>query len=80
MGNLKFFFVQSVKPDHFAGHLAVLNFYVGSFQKTELVQTRETRQMIDQAYVGSFRRLYGTNPAIMRTVHIAHFKTGTLTG
>src|SRR5215208_5552540 len=54
------------------GELPFLDLPVGRLYETVVVYSRERRQLPDEPDVRALRRLYGTHPAVVGGMHVAH--------
>ena len=71
--------------DHVIGNhrifgVSLVNFPVGSFNKTIFIDSRIACKIIDQTDIRSFGSLYGAHSAIVRIVHVPDLKSGTVSG
>src|SRR5262249_19834862 len=57
---------------------AVNDLAIRRFDETKFIDAREGAHRTDQADVWTFRRLDGTNTAVMRRMNVAHFEAGAL--
>ncbi len=78
LGNDMILFFQRRQITDAVGHPAILYFTIGSLDKTEIIDSRISRQRRDQTDVRTFRCLDRTNPAVMGRMHVADFETGAL--
>ena len=62
------------------GNLTIFHLAIGGLKEAIAVGTGEDRQGVDEADVGPFRGLDGTDPAVMGRVHVAHLEAGALPG
>ncbi len=67
---------------HLIGHHAggLIHLAVGRLHKAVLIDTGKGRQIGDQTDVGAFRGLDRAHTAVVAVVHIAHLKSGAVTG
>src|SRR6516165_5586844 len=61
------------------GDAAVRHLAIRCFNKTKLVDARESTHRADQADVWTFRRFDRANATVVRRMNVAHFKAGALT-
>ena len=69
-------FLVGPQPENLVGQLALDDLAVRRDQEAVLIDAGIDRQAGDQTDVGSFRRLDGTDPAIVGDVHVAHLEPG----
>src|SRR3954471_12076312 len=53
----------------------IMDFAIRSFDKSEFVDSRESRHRTDETDVRTFRCLDRTNTAVMRRMNVAHFES-----
>ena len=63
---------------HLVGHLALVDLAVGALDEAVLVDAREGGERVDEADVGTFRRLDRADAAVVRGVHVAHLEARAL--
>ena len=78
LGNDERFLAISGKVIEMPGHAAVFGFAIRRFQETKIVDAGERRQRRDQTDVRTFRRFHRTDTAIVRIMHVADLKPGTI--
>ncbi len=76
MGDIRVFFLQSIKVFNLAGNFTVLDNCVRSFNHTEVIDAGVAGQTQDQTDVWTLRSLDGTETAVMRGMNVAHFVAG----
>ena len=60
--------------------ICLVDLAIRRLDKSILIDPRIGSKGVDQTDVGSFRRLDRTHPAIVRIVHVANLKSGTIPG
>ncbi len=72
------FVISGQHLDLVVDHTPVFHFTIGRLKEAEIVDARIGGQRGHQSNIGALRRLDGTDAAIMRGMHVAHFKPSAL--
>ena len=78
LGDGELFLAVSREVFDVVGHAAVFDFAIRRFQETEFVDARKRCQRRDQTDVRAFRGFNRTNASVVRRMHVADFKAGTI--
>ena len=71
-------FLHRREVDHLVGDAAVLDLAIRRLDEAVLVHPRIGGERVDQADIGTFRRLDRADAAVVGRVHVAHLEAGTL--